>query len=108
MKLLLDEQVPVRLARSFPEQFEVRTVRQMGWASVKNGALLRLAAENGFRALVSADKNMEYQQNLKELAIPVIVLTAKDNRLPALQPLVPGIVRLFDETLEPDFYHVNA
>lgn len=63
MKLLLDEQVLVRLAHSFPEQFEVRTAKQMGWASVKNGALLRLAADNGFSTLISADKNMEYQQN---------------------------------------------
>ena len=108
MKLLLDEQVPARLARAFPKPFEVRTVQQMGWTSVKNGVLLRLAADNGFEALISADKNMEYQQNLAGLVIPVIVLSARDNRLPALQPLVPSIVRLLDEQLEPSFYHVNA
>ena len=107
MKLLLDEQVPVRLARSFPEEFEVRTVRQMGWTSVKNGALLRLAADNSFDALISADKNMEYQQNLNELAVPVIVLSARDNRLPALQPLVPSIIRLLGEALEPNFYRID-
>ena len=108
MKLLLDEQVPVRLAHSFPEQFEVRTAKQMGWASVKNGALLRLAADNGFSAPISADKNMEYQQNPAELAIPVIVLSVRDNRLPALQPLMPSIIRLLSERLEPGFYRVKA
>ena len=60
MKLLLDEQIPARLARAFAERFEVRTVQQTGWASSKNGALLRLAANDGFAALLSADKNMEY------------------------------------------------
>ena len=108
MKLLLDEQVPARLARSFPKPFEVRTVQQMGWASVKNGALLRLAADSGFGALVSADKNMEYQQNLTELAIPILILSARDNRLPALEPLVPSIIRLLKDQLKPGFYRVNT
>ena len=108
MKLLLDEQVPARLAHAFPEPFEVKTVQQMGWTSVKNGVLLRLAADNSFKALISADKSMEYQQNLAELAIPVLVLTARDNRLPALQPLVPSIIRLLEEQLEPGFYRVSA
>ena len=108
MKLLLDEQVPARLARAFPELFEVKIVQPMGWTSVKNGVLLRLAAGNGFKALISADKNTEYQQNKGELAIPVLVLTARDNRLPALQPLVPSIIRLLEEQLEPDFYRVSA
>lgn len=108
MKLLLDEQVPARLARSFPRQFEIRTVQQMGWTSVKNGALLRLAADNGFKALVSADKNMEYQQNSAELAIPVFVLVARDNRLPALQPLVPSIIRLLENQPKPGFYRVGT
>ena len=108
MKLLLDEQVPARLARSFPEQFEVRTVQQMGWTSVANGALLRLAADNGFGVLVSADKSMAYQQNPAELAIVVVILTSRDNRLPALQPLVVEVVRLLDAQPEPGFYRVGG
>ena len=108
MKLLLDEQVPARLARSFPVQFEVKTVQQMGWTSVENGALLRLAADNNFGALISADKNIAYQQNPAALAIPVVILAARDNRLPALQPLVPSVVRLLETRPEPDFYHVDV
>ena len=53
MKLLLDEQVPRQLAALFPDEFEVRTVQQMGWAGTKNGQLLQLASEHQFVAMGS-------------------------------------------------------
>ena len=74
MKLLLDESVPRRLARSFPESFAVRTVQDMGWAGTPNGLLLSLAAAEGFDALVTVDRGIEHQQNVNELPIPVIVM----------------------------------
>ncbi|MDB3935518.1 hypothetical protein N9383_02220 [Granulosicoccus sp.] len=58
MKLLLDEQVPARHALEFPENFDVHTFQEMGWASAKNGKLLKLAAAEGFVALFSTDKNL--------------------------------------------------
>ena len=80
----------------------------MGWANVLNGALLKLAADHEFTALVSADKNMEYQQNSSGLMIPVVVLATRDNRLPALQPLVPGVIKLLDSSPRPGFYRIDA
>ena len=90
MNLLLDEQVPARLAREFPEKYNVHTVQKMGWASAKNGELLKLAAAGGFVALLSADKNMQYQQSSTELAIAVIVLTPVMNRLVDLATACSG------------------
>ena len=46
MRLLLDECVPKRLKRELPGR-DARTVQDLGWAGIKNGALLRLA--NGER-----------------------------------------------------------
>lgn len=107
MKLLLDEQVPARLAREFPENYDVLTVQTMGWASTKNGELLKLAAAEGFVALLSADKNMEYQQSSKELAIAVIVLAPVINRLPDLIPLVPSVITLLEDNLAPEFHRIE-
>jgi len=107
MKLLLDEQVPARLAHEFPEYFEVHTVQKMGWASTKNGDLLKLAAAEGFVALLSADKNMEYQQSPKELAVAVIVLSPIMNRFVDLVPLVPSVIALLEDDLVPDFYRIE-
>jgi hypothetical protein len=43
MRLLLDESVPRRCRRALPAH-TVKTVVEMGWSGVKNGALLALAA----------------------------------------------------------------
>ena len=89
MRLLLDESVPRRLRRSLPTH-AVRTVIEMGWEGIKNGDLLVRAAVE-FDALVTVDKNLQYQQNLDALPIAVIVLYARSNELPYLIPLVPKL-----------------
>ncbi len=62
MRVLLDECVPQRLRHQLTGH-EVWTVPQMGWASEKNGALLRLA-EGEFDALVTTDQRLSYQQSV--------------------------------------------
>ena len=89
MRLLLDECVPKRLTRELPGH-EARTVQDLGWAGIKNGALLRLA--NGqFDALLTVDQGIEYQQNLSGLSISVVVMTAPSNDVDDLRPLLPGV-----------------
>ena len=87
MKVLLDECVDWRLSRDIIGH-EVKTVRQMGWATIKNGELLALAAEH-FDVFVTVDRNLSFQQDLDSLSIAVIVLRAKTNRLAELRPLIP-------------------
>jgi hypothetical protein len=78
MKLLLDENLPKRLKLDFPEH-EIFTVRDMGWNGVKNGALLKLMEDNGFDALLTFDKNLQYQQNFEKYTLAVYVLSAINN-----------------------------
>lgn len=66
----------------------------MGWASERNGAPLRLAAEEGFDAVITADKNMEYQQDPKSLPNTVIVMAPLFNRLSNLIPLLPQVIAI--------------
>ena len=54
MRLLLDECVPKRLRREL-SGYDVQTVREAGWAGLKNGALLR-AADGSFDALITVDQ----------------------------------------------------
>lgn len=91
MRLLLDESLPRKLGRELSPH-AVRTVAQMGWAGITNGALLRKAAAEGFDALLTADRNLEYQQNLSSISIAVVILIAKSNRAHDLLPLVPEIL----------------
>ena len=98
MRLLLDESLPRPLADLLTGH-DARTVAQMGWTSLSNGALLRHAAAT-FDTLLTADQNIEFQQNLKTLPLAVVVLVADSNRLEALEPLVPEILQAL-ETLQP-------
>ena len=97
MKLLLDESIPKRLAGLFPGDFETMTVPEMGWAGTRNGELLRKAADAGFDALVTADKGIEYQQNLSTLGLRIIVLIAPRTRLQKLEPfrITQSVLRRF-------------
>jgi hypothetical protein len=88
--ILLDESLPRPLGLALVGH-DVSTVRDESWTSLTNGALLRRAAER-FDALLTADQNIEFQQNLAALPIAVVVLVADSNRLESLEPLVPEIL----------------
>jgi hypothetical protein len=70
---------------------EVSTVRDESWTSLTNGALLRRAAAT-YDVLLTADQNLEFQQNPATLPMAVVVLIADSNRLESLEPLVPEIL----------------
>ena len=98
MRVLLDESLPRPLGRLLVGH-TVRTVGQAGWASFKNGVLLRLAA-TAFDVLITSDQNLEFQQNLDTLPVAVLVIVADSNRLESLEPLVPNVLAALD-ALEP-------
>ena len=86
MQVLLDECVPRPLKRELPD-YQVRTVVEMGWSGKKNGELLQLMSEEGFTVLLTTDRNLQYQQNLQQAGIAVVVMVASSNRLLDLIPL---------------------
>jgi predicted nuclease of predicted toxin-antitoxin system len=90
MKLLLDENLPKKLKQDFSE-FEVYTVRDQGWSGKKNGELIALMITERFDALLTFDKNLQYQQNFNKYAHPVLVHNAPDNSYLTLVNLVPRI-----------------
>ena len=92
MKVLLDECVDHRFGKHL-KQFAIRTVHEMGWATIKNGELLALA-EREFDVIVTVDRNLAFQQNLPKFGLAVVVLTARTNRLADLLPLVPELIRV--------------
>ncbi len=87
MRLLLDESLPKSLRESLVGH-TVSTVVKMGWSGTKNGALLALASAH-FDVFLTADQNLQHQQNVQALPVAVAVLCAKSNELVNLLPLVP-------------------
>ena len=91
MRILLDEDLPRRLG-SLLIGHECSTVARSGWAGIKNGNLLVLAAKE-FDVFLTMDQNLEYQQNLATLPVAVLVICAMSNRMEHLAPLVPAMLR---------------
>jgi predicted nuclease of predicted toxin-antitoxin system len=81
VKILLDENLDWRLQRDLPGH-EVKSVPLVGWAGLKNGALLS-QAEKEFDVLLTMDSNMAHQQNLANYRIAIIALKQKriDSRI---------------------------
>ncbi len=96
MKVLLDECLPKKLKRDFVG-YEVNTVPEMGWAGIKNGALLTLA-EPQFDVFITIDNNLRYQQNLKTIQLVIVVLNATDSKLETLRPLIPSVLSALETT----------
>ena len=69
----------------------------MGWSSKRNGELLQLMVAERFEALLTVDRNLEFQQNLCASGIGVILLIAPTNRLRELRPLVPAVLAAMAE-----------
>ena len=98
MRVLIDECLPRQLKGWLQQYFDTSTVQEMGWANIKNGKLLRAANNSGFDVLITADKNMHYQQNFDGLQISSVVVPTNLKRL--VEKCIPAI-RQSLENLQP-------
>jgi hypothetical protein len=103
LRAVVDEGVPRELVRLLRDRgCDIHSFPKT-WKGTKNGRLLQLIEENGFDCLVTTDKNLNYQQNLANVALAVIVLPVQkleqmeshiDTIADALRTLLPGRVDL--------------
>lgn len=94
MRILLDESLPRDLGALLTGH-DVATVRSAGWSSLDNGKLLALAATR-FDAFITADRNIEFQQNLAALPIAIVVLIVPRTRIQDILPVVPDLLKLLN------------
>ena len=80
MKILLDEQLPVKLKYRFLPELNVSTVRDEQWLGIKNGVLIQSAINAGFNILITNDQNLGFQQKLVQFKILFINLHQPSNR----------------------------
>ena len=106
MRILLDESLPHRLRVAFPGH-EVATVAEVGWSGRQNGELLQLAAAR-FDLFVTADQNLQYQQNLSSLPLSIAVLAGRDNRFETLLPLATQLLARLPELPARTFIHCDG
>lgn len=106
MKLLLDEDLDVKLRHRFGPGHEVSTVRQMDWLGKKNGELLGLMQAAGFEALITGDQNMQHQQNWLQYPLPIIVLAVHPKRYDTHLLLLPQVLALLAQSALAGGVHV--
>jgi predicted nuclease of predicted toxin-antitoxin system len=85
MRILIDECLDERLRNSFPEH-DCQTARYAGFPGLKNGELLNAAESAQFQVLITADRGFEYEQNLRDRTIALVIFCMKSNRLRELLP----------------------
>jgi glutamate racemase len=89
MLILFDQGTPRGIVRALSEH-TVKEARAMRWDKLTNGELLKAAEQAGFDVLLTTDKNLQYQQNLKERKIAIVVLGK--SRWKLIRPVIPNIV----------------
>ena len=73
MKVLFDNGTPNPISRSLAGH-DVTFARRIGGHELENGELILSAEQAGFEVLLSTDKNIRYQQNLRSRRIALVIL----------------------------------
>jgi len=73
MRVLFDHGTPRSITRWLSGHTVVEALAR-GWDRLSNGELLQAAEDAGFDVLLTTDKNIQYQQNLKGRRIAIVVL----------------------------------
>jgi predicted nuclease of predicted toxin-antitoxin system len=96
--ILLDENL---LSRKLKQPFleaghAVSNVYDMGWRGLKDREVLDLAESQPFDVFITADKNLQYQQNLGNCSIRIVVLDSSSTRPDRLIPLMVQLSSLVE------------
>jgi hypothetical protein len=106
VRVLLDHCVPRRFGGLLTGH-QVRTAYEMGWSGLSNGVLLAQACQQ-FDVFITVDQNVQFQQNLSTLPLPIVVLAASDNRYETLAPYVPSVLDWLSHPLSRELVRIDA
>lgn len=93
MKILFDQGTPVLLKNALANH-DVKTVFEMGWSDMENGALLRVA-EDTFSVFITTDQQLRHQQNLAGRKLAILVLGTTS--WPRIREQLPKVTEAVEE-----------
>jgi hypothetical protein len=105
MLVLFDNGTPRTLARYLIGRHSVTEARARGWDRLENGDLLNAAEAAGFEVMLTTDKNIRYQQNLKKRKIAIVALG--QGRWSLIKQHIPEIVEAVDSAKPGTFTEVE-
>ena len=94
MRVLFDQSTPVPLKHHLPGH-QIQVAFERGWSRLTNGELL-VTAESRFDVLVTADRNLRYQQSLagRKLAILVLPTTSWPQLIAHTQAIAASLAEM--------------
>jgi predicted nuclease of predicted toxin-antitoxin system len=98
-KVLLDENLPVKLKFRLQDVCEIYPVYDKGWNSLENGDLINAMQNDNFDYLITSDKNLQHQHNLTKYSIGFIVLNVYDNNYEIIFPLLEKIKQVLQNKI---------
>ncbi len=104
MKILLDQSAPRNLAHLLQGD-EVKHTAQLGWEEIVNGTLLKLAVDNGYDLLITADQNLPYQQK-SDAYTSIGILALSTNNWNLLKPHIPTILAAIEQVKRGEIVNV--
>jgi predicted nuclease of predicted toxin-antitoxin system len=104
VRVLFDQNVPRPLAR-FLLRHSVTRLVELGWQELVNGELIAAAEAQGFEVLVTADKNLRYQQNLAGRRIAILVLPS--GQWPVVQQRIAEVVDAINAALPGEYKEIQ-
>jgi predicted nuclease of predicted toxin-antitoxin system len=99
MKILIDEQLNRRMKMALAD-FDVYSTKDLGWSGLQNGELREKLNENSFYFLITADKNMPFQQNFNRINFKILLLDIVDLVWINEQQFVPKIINFLQNPPE--------
>jgi len=105
MLILFDQSTPAPLRSALKGHIVVEAFER-GWQRFVNGDLLDAAEAAGFDLLLTADKNLRYQQNLTGRKISIVVLG--NAQWPVLRRHVERVVAAVDAATPGSFVEVQV
>jgi predicted nuclease of predicted toxin-antitoxin system len=104
MLILFDNGIPAPLRYALKGHTVVEAIER-GWDTLANGELLAVAEAAGFEVLLTTDKNMRYQQNLKGRKIVFVVLG--NSQWPVVRRYVERVVVAVDAAMPGSYTEVD-
>lgn len=98
-RVLLDVNVNHRFAALITGHDVVHAFH-LGWAELRNGELIASAEDQSFDVLITADKQMQYQQDLSGRTLSILVLASTFVRWEDIYPLAPQVQSILDGELK--------
>ena len=80
----------------------------MQWNGLKNGVLMSAAMGESFDMLLTIDKNLEFQQNLKKYDIIVVVFDVMQKNVKLYEPLLPAFEAQLPTFVKGSVYQIKS